>query len=71
MLLEDGEPNLKSEFVAHPEYRRLRVVTMGNTPVPRAREVSRIPNALGFELVRQRGSHMQYRRGDGRCIHRG
>ncbi len=30
------------------------------------REVCRILEALGFVLVRQRGSHMQYRHADGR-----
>ena len=39
---------------------------MGNLPVLKPREVSRILEALGFALVRQRGSHMQYRHSDGR-----
>jgi len=39
---------------------------MGNLPVLKPREVSRILEALGFALARQRGSHMQYRHSDGR-----
>ena len=40
---------------------------MGNVPVLKSREVERTLKALGFQLVRQRGSHRQYRHGDGRC----
>jgi predicted RNA binding protein YcfA (HicA-like mRNA interferase family) len=39
---------------------------MGKLPVLKPREVCRILEALGFVLVRQRGSHMQYRHIDGR-----
>ena len=39
---------------------------MGKLPVLKPREVCRILEALGFVLVRQRGSHMQYRHADGR-----
>jgi len=39
---------------------------MGNLPVLKPREVCRILEKMGFTLVRQRGSHMQYRHGDGR-----
>lgn len=39
---------------------------MGKFPVLKPREVCRILEALGFVLVRQRGSHMQYRHIDGR-----
>lgn len=39
---------------------------MGKLPVLKPRELSRILEALGFVLVRQRGSHMQYRHLDGR-----
>jgi predicted RNA binding protein YcfA (HicA-like mRNA interferase family) len=39
---------------------------MGNIPVLKPREVSRILNHLGFQEVRQRGSHKQYRHPDGR-----
>jgi predicted RNA binding protein YcfA (HicA-like mRNA interferase family) len=39
---------------------------MGSLPVLKPREVCRILAALGFALVRQRGSHMQYRHADGR-----
>lgn len=39
---------------------------MGKLPVLRAREVCVILERLGFSLVRQRGSHMQYRHPDGR-----
>ena len=39
---------------------------MGKLPVLRAREVGSILERLGFALVRQRGSHMQYRHPDGR-----
>ncbi len=36
-------------------------------PVLKPREVTKILKALGFEEVRQRGSHKQYRHADGRC----
>ncbi len=39
---------------------------MGNLPVLKPREVCRILESLGFLMVRQRGSHMQYRHPDGR-----
>jgi predicted RNA binding protein YcfA (HicA-like mRNA interferase family) len=39
---------------------------VGNLPVLKPQEVSRILEKLGFELVRQRGSHQQYRHADGR-----
>jgi predicted RNA binding protein YcfA (HicA-like mRNA interferase family) len=39
---------------------------MGNVPVLKPREVSRILENLGFAEVRQRGSHKQYRHADGR-----
>ena len=38
---------------------------MGNLPVLKPREVCRILEKLEFALVRQRGSHMQYRHSDG------
>jgi len=34
---------------------------MGNIPVLKPKEVSAILKKLGFETVRQRGSHRQYR----------
>ena len=40
---------------------------MGNTPILKPSEVSRILERLGFVNVRQRGSHIQYRHADGRC----
>ncbi len=40
---------------------------MGNVPVLKPREVTRILEAMGFVNVRQRGSHIQYRHPDGRC----
>jgi predicted RNA binding protein YcfA (HicA-like mRNA interferase family) len=39
---------------------------MGKLPVLKPREVCRILETLGFTLVRQRGSHMQYGHSDGR-----
>lgn len=39
---------------------------MGKLPVLKPREVCRVRESLGFSLVRQRGSHMQYRHADGR-----
>jgi predicted RNA binding protein YcfA (HicA-like mRNA interferase family) len=39
---------------------------MPRPPVLKPREICRILEALGFVLVRQRGSHMQYRHPDGR-----
>lgn len=40
---------------------------MGNIPVLKPDEVGRILCRLGFEIVRQRGSHRQYRHPDGRA----
>ncbi|MCY3811788.1 MAG: type II toxin-antitoxin system HicA family toxin [Gammaproteobacteria bacterium] len=40
---------------------------MPPTPVLKPREVIGILHALGFRQVRQRGSHRQFRRGDGRA----
>lgn len=39
---------------------------MQKLPVLRAREICGVLESLGFLLVRQKGSHMQYRHGDGR-----
>ncbi len=39
---------------------------MANLPVLKPREICRILERLGFSMVRQRGSHMQYRHADGR-----
>ena len=40
---------------------------MTSVPVLRSREVISILTALGFEEVRQRGSHKQFRHADGRA----
>jgi predicted RNA binding protein YcfA (HicA-like mRNA interferase family) len=39
---------------------------MARLPVLKPREVCRILESMGFVMVRQRGSHMQYRHPDGR-----
>ncbi|MCC5842548.1 MAG: type II toxin-antitoxin system HicA family toxin [Opitutales bacterium] len=39
---------------------------MGNVPVLKPQEVIGILNILGFEEVRQKGSHKQFRHADGR-----
>lgn len=39
---------------------------MGNVPVLKPQEVIKILLTLGFEEVRQRGSHKQFRHPDGR-----
>ena len=39
---------------------------MGTIPVLKPREVTALLLALGFQEVRQRGSHKQYRHPDGR-----
>jgi predicted RNA binding protein YcfA (HicA-like mRNA interferase family) len=39
---------------------------MGNIPVLKPKEVVAILEKLGFELIRQKGSHQQYRNPDGR-----
>jgi predicted RNA binding protein YcfA (HicA-like mRNA interferase family) len=39
---------------------------MGRAPVLKPREVMRVLENLGFALVRQRGSHCQFRHPDGR-----
>jgi len=40
---------------------------VGSTPVLKPGEVAEILRKLGFELVRQRGSHQQFRDRRGRC----
>jgi predicted RNA binding protein YcfA (HicA-like mRNA interferase family) len=40
---------------------------MGRLPVLKSREIEKILLELGFQFVRQRGSHKQYRHSDGRC----
>jgi len=40
---------------------------MPKLPVLKPREICRILEGVGFMLVRQRGSHMQYRHPDGRA----
>ena len=48
---------------------------MVRVPVLKPREAVRLLEGHGFELVRQRGSHCQFRHPDGRCTtvpdHRG
>lgn len=39
----------------------------GNLPVLKPKEVVSILEKLGFEMVRQRGSHQQFRHADGRA----
>jgi len=39
---------------------------MGNLPVLKPQEVVALLHGLGFEEVRQRGSHKQFRHADGR-----
>ena len=39
---------------------------MGSVPVLKPREVAALLIGLGFQEVRQRGSHRQYRHADGR-----
>jgi predicted RNA binding protein YcfA (HicA-like mRNA interferase family) len=41
-------------------------LNVGSVPVLKPQEVVRILHALGFEEVRQRGSHKQFRHADGR-----
>ncbi|TVS01240.1 MAG: addiction module toxin, HicA family [Cyanobium sp. PLM2.Bin73] len=40
---------------------------MGSTPVLKSSEVADILRKLGFDVVRQRGSHLQFRDPQGRC----
>jgi predicted RNA binding protein YcfA (HicA-like mRNA interferase family) len=40
---------------------------MTKPPVLKPKEVSAVLEKLGFVVVRQRGSHKQYRHKDGRC----
>jgi predicted RNA binding protein YcfA (HicA-like mRNA interferase family) len=40
---------------------------VGQTPVLKPQEVVRLLRLLGFEEVRQKGSHKQFRHADGRC----
>lgn len=42
-------------------------MTVGSVPVLKPREVAALLEGLGFEEVRQRGSHKQYRHPDGRA----
>ncbi|MCP9825144.1 type II toxin-antitoxin system HicA family toxin [Synechococcus sp. EJ6-Ellesmere] len=48
---------------------------MGSTPVLKSSEVADILRNLGFDVVRQRGSHLQFRDLRGRCttvpVHKG
>lgn len=48
---------------------------MGSTPVLKSSEVADILRKLGFDVVRQRGSHVQFRDPRGRCttvpVHKG
>ena len=48
---------------------------MSRLPALPARQVCRVLEKLGFELIRQRGSHIFYRHPDGRAtvvpVHRG
>jgi predicted RNA binding protein YcfA (HicA-like mRNA interferase family) len=39
----------------------------GELPVLKTREVTKILKKLGFEMVRQKGSHQQFRHADGRA----
>ncbi len=39
---------------------------MGSIPVLKTQELERLLTRLGFEIIRQRGSHRQYRHPDGR-----
>ncbi len=39
---------------------------MAKPPILKPREVCKVLEAMGFVLVRQRGSHLQYRHPDGR-----
>ena len=41
---------------------------MSRLPVLSAREVIRILDQLGFEVVRQRGSHVRLKHEDGRVV---
>jgi predicted RNA binding protein YcfA (HicA-like mRNA interferase family) len=41
-------------------------LTVGGRPTLKPRDVARLLECLGFTLVRQRGSHRQYRHDDGR-----
>lgn len=47
----------------------------GELPVLKSKEIAKILNKLGFEMVRQKGSHQQFRHSDGRATtvpnHRG
>ena len=40
---------------------------MGHLPVLKPREIVALLEALGFNEIRQRGSHKQFRHADGRC----
>ena len=39
---------------------------MGTVPVLKPKEVAAILENLGFQMIRQKGSHKQYRHSDGR-----
>lgn len=40
---------------------------MGKTPILKPREVVALLESFGFQEVRQKGSHKQFRHQDGRC----
>ena len=64
LLLEDGEPELETEFVG--TLKCCRGLTMGSLAVLKPTEVITILEHLGFLEARQKGSHKQFRHSDGR-----
>ena len=62
MLLEDGEPDL----AAVRGTATAPVADAAPVPPLKPQEVAAILRRLGFEEVRQRGSHKQFRHSDGR-----
>ena len=59
-------PPWKRNSSARKASRSWRREPMPKFPVLKPREVCRLLENLGFSLVRQRGSHLQYRHPDGR-----
>lgn len=56
-------PKWKGSFSGH---KPLWFPEMGNVPILKSKEVASILAQLGFQEVRQRGSHKQFRHQDGR-----
>jgi len=65
MLLEDGEPAMESEFIGTQTVQVGRAVAKRKLPILKPAEVVTKLVALGFEEIRQKRSHKQFRHAGG------